>query len=164
MANTKPTSARRKKVKKLVSSPASARPQRATASKKAIRRTPRRAAAKKKNAVKKKVPQLALQEKLEEFSKKELLQLVSEMIEKQQSGYQVVIPGAENEKAHEKVKAADEKIGKALKERGDDTSDDDDEDSKKPKYRNIESILRYVESPDQGAGGGVKLVIMNFND
>lgn len=32
----------------------------------------------------------------------------------------------------------------------------------KPKYKNIESILRYVES-DQDKGG-VKLVIMNFND
>ena len=32
----------------------------------------------------------------------------------------------------------------------------------KPKYKNIESILKYVES-DQDKGG-VKLVIMNFND
>jgi len=32
----------------------------------------------------------------------------------------------------------------------------------KPKYDNVESILKYVESKDDQ--GGVKLVIMNFND
>jgi len=32
----------------------------------------------------------------------------------------------------------------------------------KPKYANVESILKYVESKDDQ--GGVKLVIMNFND
>jgi len=32
----------------------------------------------------------------------------------------------------------------------------------KPKYKNIESMLKYVESDDDK--GGVKLVIMNFND
>jgi len=32
----------------------------------------------------------------------------------------------------------------------------------KPKYANVESILKYVESKDDQSG--VKLVIMNFND
>ena len=32
----------------------------------------------------------------------------------------------------------------------------------KPKYNNVESILKYVEAEDDGRG--VKLVIMNFND
>ncbi len=32
----------------------------------------------------------------------------------------------------------------------------------KPKYKDVESVLRYVESDDQK--GGLKLVIMNFND
>lgn len=32
----------------------------------------------------------------------------------------------------------------------------------KPKYKNIESILKYVERDDDK--GGVRLVIMNFND
>lgn len=32
----------------------------------------------------------------------------------------------------------------------------------KPKYKNIESILKYVERDEDK--GGVKLVIMNFND
>ena len=36
---------------------------------------------------------------------------------------------------------------------------------RKPKYKNTESILKYVESSEDGnAGAGVKLVIMNFND
>jgi hypothetical protein len=33
---------------------------------------------------------------------------------------------------------------------------------KSPKYANIESLLRYNDTPDSGPG--VKLVIMNFND
>ena len=32
----------------------------------------------------------------------------------------------------------------------------------KPKYNNVESILKYVEAEDDGRG--VKLIIMNFND
>jgi len=34
---------------------------------------------------------------------------------------------------------------------------------KKPKYQNVSELLKYVES-EGGAGEGVKLVIMNFND
>ena len=34
---------------------------------------------------------------------------------------------------------------------------------RKPKYENVESILKYVETPEE-KGQGVKLVIMNFND
>ena len=33
----------------------------------------------------------------------------------------------------------------------------------KPKYENVESILKYIESPDDKPAI-VKLVIMNFND
>ena len=57
----------------------------------------------------------------------------------------------------------------------DDDDDDDDEDEgkgtkakypnlkyRKPKYKNVEALLKYVESADDK--GGVKLVIMNFND
>ena len=32
----------------------------------------------------------------------------------------------------------------------------------KPKYKNVESVLKYVESDEDK--GGLKLVIMNFND
>ena len=41
----------------------------------------------------------------------------------------------------------------------DGSSDSSEEGSK---YQNIESLIKYVESSD--GGGGVKLVIMNFND
>lgn len=34
---------------------------------------------------------------------------------------------------------------------------------RKPKYEHVESILKYVETPEE-KGQGVKLVIMNFND
>lgn len=34
---------------------------------------------------------------------------------------------------------------------------------RKPKYKNVESVLKYVES-EKDDKGGVKLVIMNFND
>ena len=51
---------------------------------------------------------------------------------------------------------AEEKIGEALAESGD--SGDNTE-----KYKNIDSILKYVENPND-KGQGVKLVIMNFND
>jgi hypothetical protein len=32
----------------------------------------------------------------------------------------------------------------------------------KPKYKNVESVLKYIE--DSQDTGGFKLVIMNFND
>lgn len=56
----------------------------------------------------------------------------------------------------------------------DDDGDDDDEvrghkrssfpnlKYAKPKYKNVESILKYIERDEDR--GGVKLVIMNFND
>ena len=47
---------------------------------------------------------------------------------------------------------AEEKISRALNGGGD----------AEPKYKNVESILKYNETPDDK--GGVKLVIMNFND
>lgn len=34
---------------------------------------------------------------------------------------------------------------------------------RKPKYNNVNEILKYVES-EGGSGDGIKLVIMNFND
>jgi len=129
-----------------------------------------------------------LKQLLSKASKEELVQIVIESLQRVSSPFQVVTPGSENEKVREKLAKAEEKIGKALRKRGDDAStkpvegelaeglstgdDDDDLKSgnfpnlkyKKPKYDNIESILQYIESPDQGTGSGVKLVIMNFND
>ena len=43
-----------------------------------------------------------------------------------------------------------------------DSESDSDSDLEGSKYQNIESLIKYVESTD--GGGGVKLVIMNFND
>ena len=37
-----------------------------------------------------------------------------------------------------------------------------DRDGESSKYQNVESLLKYVDGP--GSEGGVKLVIMNFND
>lgn len=54
---------------------------------------------------------------------------------------------------------ADEKIGEAL---GDSKEGQDNQDNA-DKYKNIDSILKYVENPND-KGQGVKLVIMNFND
>jgi len=76
----------------------------------------------------------------------------------------------------EDVRAKLQKVERKLEERGI-TAEDDDEDEDevggtgsnfpnlkyaKPKYKNIESILKYVERDEDK--GGVKLVIMNFND
>jgi len=34
---------------------------------------------------------------------------------------------------------------------------------RKPKYNSMDSVLKYIES-DDGENGGIKLIIMNFND
>ena len=77
-------------------------------------------------------------------------------------------------KGFEKVEGKLTKIiEKGLKHSVDDR-DDDDDDVKgggpfpnlkyaRSKYKNVESILKYIETKDDKAGG-VKLVIMNFND
>ncbi len=74
----------------------------------------------------------------------------------------------------EDVEAKLQKVERKLEKRGI-TGQDDDEDEvtgtgnsfpnlkyAKPKYKNIESIFKYVERDEDK--GGVKLVIMNFND
>ena len=67
-----------------------------------------------------------------------------------------------------KFRKADEKLVKVLGKSEDDVEDTpeggDYSNLKygKSKYKNVESILKYVETPDDK--GGVKLVIMNFND
>ena len=78
----------------------------------------------------------------------------------------------------ENVQAKLEKVEKKLEKRGftgEDEHEDNDEDEAagtgssypnlkyaRPKYKNIESILKYIERDEEK--GGVKLVIMNFND
>ena len=72
----------------------------------------------------------------------------------------------------EDVEAKLQKVGRKLEKLGI-TSQDEDEAAgtgssfpnlkyAKPKYKNIESILKYIETDEDK--GGVKLVIMNFND
>ena len=66
-------------------------------------------------------------------------------------------------------------IETALQELATTDGDDEDEDEvegsgssfpnlkyAKPKYKDVESVLKYIESDEDK--GGVKLVIMNFND
>jgi len=59
---------------------------------------------------------------------------------------------------------ADRKLAKLAKQgHPDDSNANPNLKYRKPKYKNVESILKFVESKDD-KGGGVKLVIMNFND
>lgn len=76
----------------------------------------------------------------------------------------------------EDVEAKLEKVERKLAKVGITGQDDDEDEDEvagtgssfpnlkyaKPKYKNIESILKYVERDEDK--GGVKLVIMNFND
>jgi len=70
---------------------------------------------------------------------------------------------------------AEEKLEKINRKLSGEQAEDEDEDEIKgtdsnypnlkyaqPKYKNLESVLKYIESNDDK--GGVKLVIMNFND
>lgn len=70
---------------------------------------------------------------------------------------------------------AEEKLEKVMRKLGGEQAEDEDEDEikdtgsnypnlkyAKPKYKNMESVLKYIESNDDN--GGVKLIIMNFND
>lgn len=92
-----------------------------------------------------------------------------------------IIIQSNNNDVQEALEKAEEKIGRALDASVDSTSDgdesdDDDEihgtDSKfpnlkynKPKYKNLESVLKYVENKKKpGDSGDVRIVIMNFND
>lgn len=88
-------------------------------------------------------------------------------------GKQVVIE-SNNKDVKAGLAKAEEKIGRALNASVDSDEDGDEDemgDGKssfpnlkyaQPKYKNVESILKYIETPDDK--GGVKLVIMNFND
>ena len=87
----------------------------------------------------------------------------------------VVLPLSNNKDVQSALAKAEDKIGRALNASVDNDDDDDNDDDEpklsdrlpnlkyaKQKYENMESVLKYVESPDDK--GGVKLVIMNFND
>lgn len=65
-------------------------------------------------------------------------------------------------------------VGGTASEADDDDNDDDEDEVDgagsslpnlkyaKPKYKDVESVLKYIESDDDK--GSIKLVIMNFND
>jgi len=82
----------------------------------------------------------------------------------------------EDGRLSKKLKKAEDKLTKIVQKGLRDSGENSDEDETKgtrtkfqnlkyaqPKYKNVESVLKYVESKDEKAGG-VKLVIMNFND
>lgn len=87
-----------------------------------------------------------------------------------------VIIQSKNKDVQAALNKAEDKIGRALNASVDSDGDDDDEANSKslfpnlkyrrPKYQNVESVLKYVESKKEpGEGGGdVRIVIMNFND
>ncbi len=76
------------------------------------------------------------------------------------------------DKVERKLEKVLSKLAKAGQDDDDDDDDDDDEDDGRsrfpnlkyaqPKYQNLESVIKHVESND--GKGGFKLVIMNFND
>ena len=98
-----------------------------------------------------------------------LQQLAGELVRQlQETGLNKGQSGEELDARLQKVMKRLEKLAVSLR-------DDDDEDEvgengrsfpnlkyAKPKYQNVESILRYVDKVEDK--GGVKLVIMNFND
>jgi hypothetical protein len=94
-----------------------------------------------------------------------------------------IIIQSNNDDVLENLQKAEEKIDRALNASVDSTpdgdADDDDDDEahgaksqfpnlkyNKPKYKNLESVLKYVETKKKpgDAGGDVRIVIMNFND
>lgn len=90
-----------------------------------------------------------------------------------------VIIQSKNKDVQAALNKAEDKIGRALNASvdsdGDDDNDDDEAGSKslfpnlkyrRPKYQNIDSVLKYVESKKEKGqdGGDVRIVIMNFND
>ena len=91
----------------------------------------------------------------------------------EQSGENLLVGGDEGVRSQERLAKAEEKLEKmGIKWSGEDEDEDEDEIKgtgarypnlkyAKPKYRNLESVLKYTDgNPVQG----LKLVIMNFND
>ena len=98
-----------------------------------------------------------------------LRQLADEVVRQMEADSQEIATVDDLETRLDKLEAKLEALNAG--EDGDDDDDDDDDGSRssfpnlkyaKPKYKDVESVLRYVEGDDDS--GGVKLVIMNFND
>ena len=76
------------------------------------------------------------------------------------------VEGISDEDLEARLRKAERRLQKVAL---DDDDDDDDAGSSlpnlkyaKPKYKSVDSVLKYIEADDERAG--VKLVIMNFND
>jgi len=111
------------------------------------------------------------------FSKliaKEMMKQLLKEADKNPEGVKAIfLDSPDNIKTTKGLMKAEGKLTKIMEKGLTDSFDDEDEVKgtgakypnlkyMKPKYANVESILKYVESKhDQG---GVKLVIMNFND
>ena len=102
-------------------------------------------------------------------------QLLASRLVQQMKPEKGLVLQMQNQDVQAGLQKAEDKMGRALNGSVDSTPDDDDDEIhgsqsqypnlkyKKPKYQNVESILRYVEG-DEKSSGGVRLVFMNFND
>ena len=115
------------------------------------------------------------------FSKMIARQIVRQLLKEARKNPKGVMEIFANTKNPGKISSGLQKVeGKLTKviEKGLANNDDDNDEDEtkgtgaklpnlkyaKSKYKNVESILKYVESKDDKNGGGIKLVIMNFND
>lgn len=103
-----------------------------------------------------------------------LEQLTQEVVRKLESSTDVASP----EDLETRLRLLETKLETlGLEDSPDETEEEEDEDEDevdaggaslpnlkyaKPKYKDIESVLKYIESDDEK--GAIKLVIMNFND
>ncbi len=142
----------------------------------------------------KKVKELILQDLLEDFKKNDtpgsfrdeltkailaktmVVNLAQDGEERTGLAGKVIIQ-SNNKDVKAALDKAEDKIGRALNASVDSDGDDDDDEMgsksmfpnlkyRKPKYQNVESVLKYVESKEKGGEGvgDVRIVIMNFND
>jgi len=96
------------------------------------------------------------------------------LAKKEPFGVDRLIINSKNKDVEEALNKAEEKIGRALNASVDSDGDNNEDETKgtssefpnlkyaKPKYKNVESILKYMESKEDK--GSVRIVIMNFND
>ena len=90
-----------------------------------------------------------------------LVQEIKKRIRKEDGIRENILVHSQNNDRETALAKAEEKIGMALQ--GVKNGEGSDEGDGRAKYKNIESLLKYVENPND-KGQGVKLVIMNFND
>lgn len=72
--------------------------------------------------------------------------------------HHIVVQSNNSEEAHASLIKGEKKVARALGA----NVGEENSTNKGSKYKNVESIIKYVETPDDNSA--VKLVIMNFND